>query len=67
MFNIIELLEKYAPGYTYGLNRDGDIFVNGQKTSVRIAEMNPGAPQETVEAAAEAAKTALIAGSYIEK
>lgn len=66
MFNIIEKLEKLAPEYTYGLNKEGTIFVDGQKTSVSISEVEKGASDEAVEAAAEAAKTALIAGSYIE-
>lgn len=62
---IIETLEKIAPGYTYGFNKEGAIFVNGEKTDVMFVEVERNAPEAAVEAAAEAAKSALISGSYI--
>lgn len=67
MYNIIEALEKQAPGYTYGLDVAGHIFVNGKKTEVTLTEVSSDAPQEAIEEAAAAAKNALIAGSYVKK
>jgi len=67
MYEVIEALEKQAPGYTYGASIDGHVFVNGKKTEVVIREMASDAPQDAIEAAASAVKESLIIGSHIEK
>ncbi len=70
IFEIIDRLEEEFPSYTFGTNKEGEMFVNGQKVKMVWSDDNllkHDGQKNAEDALYDTLKSSMLKAKYIKK